>query len=149
MKLHYFDHVILAYGVMTDPSKVEAVQAWPTPKNLTRVWNFMGLALYYRWFVKGFAESDRPLHRLIEKGSISVEWLLTGCFWEVEIWSYYSSNITLSRPPMPFHLGYRYKWYGDWGCFDTGSKWLGVSGGISKKVHHKQISVFTFTKYFN
>lgn len=38
------------------------------PKNQTEVRSFVGLASYYRRFVKGFAEIARPLHQLTEKG---------------------------------------------------------------------------------
>ena len=51
-----------------DPAKVEAVRQWPVPKNQTEVRSFVGLASYYRRFVKGFAETARPLHQLTEKG---------------------------------------------------------------------------------
>ncbi|KAG1943646.1 hypothetical protein F2P79_015127 [Pimephales promelas] len=66
--VQYLGHVISAEGVMADPSKVEAVQAWPTPKTQTEVRSFVGLASYYRRFIKGFAEIARPLHQLTEKG---------------------------------------------------------------------------------
>ncbi|KAG1930770.1 thy-1 membrane glycoprotein [Pimephales promelas] len=67
-QVQYLGHVISAEGVMADPSKVEAVQAWPTPKTQTEVRSFVGLASYYRRFIKGFAEIARPLHQLTEKG---------------------------------------------------------------------------------
>ena len=33
----YLGHVVSARGVATDPSKIEAVKAWPTPKSLKDV----------------------------------------------------------------------------------------------------------------
>lgn len=53
---------------MPDHAKVEAVRGWPVPKNLTEVQSFIGLASYYRRFVKGFTDIARPLHQLAEKG---------------------------------------------------------------------------------
>lgn len=67
-KVHYLGHVISAEGVMPDPAKVDAVRGWPTPTNQTEVQSFLGLASYYRRFVKGFADIARPLHKLVEKG---------------------------------------------------------------------------------
>ncbi len=53
---------------MADPSKVEAVRAWLTPKTQTEVRSFLGLASYYRRCIKGFAEIACPLYQLTEKG---------------------------------------------------------------------------------
>ena len=44
------------------------MQEWPTPKSVTEVQSFLGLAGYYRRFVRSFSDVARPLHRLTEKG---------------------------------------------------------------------------------
>lgn len=67
-QVHYLGHVISAEGVMADPAKVAAVREWPVPRNQTEVQSFVGLASYYRRFVKGFADIARPLHQLAKKG---------------------------------------------------------------------------------
>ena len=67
-QVQYLGHIISSKGVKADPAKVEAVRQWPVPKNQTEVRSFVGLASYYRRFVKGFAETARPLHQLTEKG---------------------------------------------------------------------------------
>ena len=51
----FLGHTVSADGVGTDPSKVEAVLNWPIPKTLKDVRSFLGLASYYRRFVKGFS----------------------------------------------------------------------------------------------
>ena len=50
-----------------DPSKVEAVRAWPTPKSLREVRGFLGFANFYRRFIKDFSKIARPLHDLTKK----------------------------------------------------------------------------------
>ena len=67
-RVKYLGHIISADGIRADPGKIECVQDWPIPKNQTEVKSFVGLASYYRRFVKGFADIARPLHRLTEKG---------------------------------------------------------------------------------
>ena len=42
--------------------RVEAIKAWPTPKNKKQLQQFLGLMNYYRRFIKGFAEVAEPMH---------------------------------------------------------------------------------------
>jgi len=50
-----------------EKEKVRGVLEWPTPKCVKDVQKFLGLANYYRRFVKDFAEIARPMHRLVQK----------------------------------------------------------------------------------
>ena len=63
----YLGHVVSAEGVTTDPAKVRAVSDWPTPKCVRDVRSFLGLASYYRRFIRGFATIASPLHSLTSK----------------------------------------------------------------------------------
>lgn len=47
--------------------RLTKVQQWPTPTNVSEVRQFVGLASYYRRFVKGFATIVQPLHALTKK----------------------------------------------------------------------------------
>ncbi|GJS03417.1 hypothetical protein Tco_0319925 [Tanacetum coccineum] len=55
-----------ADGISMDPAKVEAITKWPRPTTVTKVRSFLGLAGYYRRFVKGF-HSWLTLTKLMRK----------------------------------------------------------------------------------
>lgn len=63
----FLGHVVSGRGIETDPAKVQAVAEWPVPVNTTQVRSFVGLASYYRKFVKDFAKKAAPLNRLTQK----------------------------------------------------------------------------------
>ncbi|GKA71773.1 putative reverse transcriptase domain-containing protein, partial [Tanacetum coccineum] len=50
-----------------DPSKVESVKNWKTPESLTKIRSFLGLAGYYRRFIKNFSKIAKPLTLLKTK----------------------------------------------------------------------------------
>ena len=54
-------------GIKMEEEKVKAVLNWPIPKLVKDVQKFLGLANYYRQFIKDFAQIARPLHELTRK----------------------------------------------------------------------------------
>ena len=61
--ISYLGHVISSAGVAMDRSKIQAVLDWPLPKNACAVRGFLGLAGYYRRFIRDSAPSPRPSRR--------------------------------------------------------------------------------------
>ena len=56
-----------ANGVSPDPAKTHRVKQWPMPTSVKETQQFLGLASYYRRFVKDFSTIASPLHKLSEK----------------------------------------------------------------------------------
>ena len=54
--------------VRMEKKKVQGVIEWPVLKSVKEVQNFLGLANYYRQFVKDFAIIAKPLHETTRKG---------------------------------------------------------------------------------
>jgi len=50
-----------------EKEKVQGVIEWPVPKSVKDVQKFLGLANYYRWFVKDFAKIAKLLHEMTRK----------------------------------------------------------------------------------
>lgn len=73
-QIGYLGHVISEAGVATDPSKIFDVQSWPAPKNIKEVRGFLGLAGYYRKFIRNYGILCRPLTAQLKKGVV-LRWL--------------------------------------------------------------------------
>ena len=58
-----------------DPKKIEATMNWPTPRNVTDVRSFMGLAGYHKRFIEGISKVAHAITSLQKKG-IKFEWTL-------------------------------------------------------------------------
>jgi hypothetical protein len=67
-ELKFLGHIVGKDGIKMDPAKIDKVQNFPKPTNVTQVRSFLGLCNYYRKFVKGFARRASPLTELLKKG---------------------------------------------------------------------------------
>ena len=57
-----------ALGVSMDPEKVEVVRSWERPKSVIEIRSFLGLARYYRRFIKDFSRLAAPMTRIDLEG---------------------------------------------------------------------------------
>ena len=66
-KIPFLGVVIGEGKVEMEENKVEGVLKWPTPQCIRDVRKFLGLANYYRQFVKDFAKMALPMNQLTRK----------------------------------------------------------------------------------
>ena len=72
-KIRFLGVVIGPNGIEIEKEKVDGVLSWPEPKNVKDVRKFLGLANYYRRFIKNFAQVARPMNMLTKK-DIKWQW---------------------------------------------------------------------------
>ncbi|GKU93218.1 hypothetical protein SLEP1_g6826 [Rubroshorea leprosula] len=60
-------------GIAVDEEKVKAIKEWPTPKNISEMWSFQGLASFYWRFIKDFSTIAAPLTKIVKK-SVGFKW---------------------------------------------------------------------------
>jgi hypothetical protein len=66
-RIVFLGYVVSAKGIEMDEAKVKAIQEWPTPKSITDVRSFHGLASFYRRYVKDFSAIASPLTEIVKK----------------------------------------------------------------------------------
>ncbi|UYV69788.1 hypothetical protein LAZ67_7000732, partial [Cordylochernes scorpioides] len=92
-EVKYLGHIISHNQLKPDPGKVKSIQDFPRPDTVKKVRQFMGLANYYRKFVKDFSKISFPLVRLTRKNQ--------PFFWNEEVEeSFAKLKMALSTKPV-------------------------------------------------
>ncbi len=73
-EVDFLKHKIIQEGLKMDDHKVKAILDWEPPKSVPALRSFLGLASYYRKFIKNFAKMAAPLTNLLKKSVETYEW---------------------------------------------------------------------------
>jgi hypothetical protein len=68
LEVAFLGHVINREGICIDPNKVSTIVEWERPSTVKEVRSFLGMAGYYRRFVKDFSIIAKPMTMLTHKG---------------------------------------------------------------------------------
>jgi hypothetical protein len=118
-QIDYLGHVISEQGVATDPRKFAGIEEWPTPTTVKELRSFLGLAGYYRKFVKNFGIICRPLTGLLKKHTMFI-WT------QDHQQTFHTLKLALSQASV-LALPYFFKQF----QVETNASELGVGGGGS------------------
>ena len=58
-------------GLHPTQDKLKAIRDAPRPKDVTALKSFLGLIMFYSWFMTHHSTVQAPLHQLVKKGIIS------------------------------------------------------------------------------
>jgi hypothetical protein len=68
-EVDFLGFVIGVNGISMDPAKVLAIKEWATPKSAFDIQVFLGLANFYRRFVKNYSKIATPMTALLKKNT--------------------------------------------------------------------------------
>nr|GEZ83660.1 putative reverse transcriptase domain-containing protein [Tanacetum cinerariifolium] len=71
--VQFLSHVIDSEGIHVDPTKIDSIKDWASPKTTTEIRQFLGLAGYYRRFIKGFLKIAKPMTKMTQK-NVKFDW---------------------------------------------------------------------------
>ena len=72
--IKYLGSMVDRHGVRPYPEDVEAVLTWKAPRAHTQLMSFLGIANYYREFIKAYADKVYPIQKLMRNGGKKFEW---------------------------------------------------------------------------
>ncbi|GJV71053.1 retrotransposon protein, putative, ty3-gypsy subclass, partial [Tanacetum coccineum] len=72
-KVQFLGHVIDSQGIHVDPTNIDSIKDWASPKTSTKIHQFLGLVDYYRRFIEGFSKITKSMTKLTQK-KVKFDW---------------------------------------------------------------------------
>lgn len=72
--INYLGHVISKIGIQPADTNISNINNFPVPNTMRRLRRFVGMANFFRKFIKGFSELIAPLTDLTKKSNSSFKW---------------------------------------------------------------------------
>ncbi|KAL0173822.1 hypothetical protein M9458_029790, partial [Cirrhinus mrigala] len=72
--VHFLGYIIDRHGVCMDEGKVDAVISWPAPKSIKELQRFLGFAIFFRRFIKGYSQITSSLTNLLKGHPKALIW---------------------------------------------------------------------------
>ena len=104
-ELVYLGFAISAKGLKMDLEKVKAILEWPTPRSVTKVRSFHGLATFYRKFIRSFSNICGPLTETMRGDRKEFKWTIGVVLsQEGRPISYFSENLNDAKKNILFMI---------------------------------------------
>ena len=132
-RLEFLGHVVSSEGLEAQPRILRKIREFPTPVNEKSLRSFLGLANYYRAFIRGLGAMSVPLYELLTKGA-KFDWTAerNGAFLQIQR--------SLINPPLLIHPELRGHFYV---LTDSSDKACGAA------ICHKIDSIFRPILYYS
>jgi hypothetical protein len=62
-------HIVCKQGLLVDPTKIVVIVNLPPPKSVCQLRETLGLIGYYKKFIKGYAQINAPMEKMLNKDS--------------------------------------------------------------------------------
>ena len=73
-EVQFLSHRVSYEGLATCEDKVKAVKEWPVQRNIKELKSFLGLASYYRRFIKSFSTISPLLKQTVPEKKQTFQW---------------------------------------------------------------------------
>lgn len=73
-EVEFLGIIVSNKGIQVNSDKISIIKEWPKPESISEVRGFLGLASFFRRFIKGFSDIALPLTSLTKKGNSIQNW---------------------------------------------------------------------------